>query len=170
MDKKYILGVDGGNTKTDYFLFDTTGEFIDFYRDGTCSHEGLKDSFEGSYRVMNQAILNILAKNNLKVSDIYATVLGLAGVDTPYQKKKLEEVVERIGFKTYKVVNDSFLGIKAVSEVGVCSICGTGTAAMSTILCRCRCRKRTLPDSAERPEYVEIHEHGDRPFRSPAQR
>lgn len=129
MMKKYILGVDGGNTKTDYFLFDTNGEFLDFYRDGTCSHEGLKDSFEGSYRVMNQAIKDILAKNNLEVTDICATVLGLAGVDTPYQKKKLEEVVERIGLKNYKVVNDSFLGIKAVSEVGVCSICGTGTAS-----------------------------------------
>ena len=46
--KKYIIGVDGGNTKTDYFLFDSEGNFIDFHRAGTCSHEGLKDSFEGS--------------------------------------------------------------------------------------------------------------------------
>ena len=42
----YILGVDGGNTKTDYFLFDVTGKFIGMYRDGTCSHEGLPDSFQ----------------------------------------------------------------------------------------------------------------------------
>ena len=43
---KYILGVDGGNTKTDYYLFDTDGNFIDMYRGGTCSHEGLKDAFD----------------------------------------------------------------------------------------------------------------------------
>lgn len=129
MDKKYILGVDGGNTKTDYFLFANDGEFIDFYRDGTCSHEGLSDSFDGSFRVMSKAIMKILEKNNLTVPDICAAVFGLAGVDTPYQKQKLEEVVTKIGFQNFRVVNDSFLGIKAVSEVGVCSICGTGTSA-----------------------------------------
>ena len=26
--KKYIIGVDGGNTKTDYLLFDITGKLI----------------------------------------------------------------------------------------------------------------------------------------------
>lgn len=127
----YILGVDGGNTKTDYFLFDTEGNFIDFYRGGTCSHEGLKDSFEGSYRVMNQVINDLLSRNNLKVSDIKASVFGLAGVDTPYQKLRLEEVVSRIGFNNFRVVNDSFLGIKAGTSngVGVCSINGTGTSS-----------------------------------------
>ena len=129
MKEKYILGVDGGNTKTDYFLFNTNGKFIDFLRDGTCSHEGLKDSFDGSYRVINAAVKKILSRNNLTTSDIDATVLGLAGVDTPYQKSKLEEVVRKVGFKNFRVVNDSFLGIKAVSNVGVCSICGTGTSA-----------------------------------------
>lgn len=129
MERTYILGVDGGNTKTDYFVFDTLGNFIDFYRDGTCSHEGLKDSFDGSYRVMKKAIDYILDINDLKVSDIKWAVFGLAGCDTPYQKKRLEEVVEKIGFTNYKVVNDSFLGIKAMSPYGVCSICGTGTSA-----------------------------------------
>lgn len=127
----YILGVDGGNTKTDYFLFDTNANFIDFYRGGTCSHEGLKDSFEGSYRVMSQVISELLSRNNLKVSDIKASVFGLAGVDTPNQKKRLEEVVSRIGFTNFRVVNDSFLGIKAGTDkgVGVCSINGTGTSS-----------------------------------------
>lgn len=129
MNRKYILGVDGGNTKTDYFLFDTLGNFIDFHRGGTCSHEGLSDSFEGSYRVMNKEIKELLNNNDLKPEEICASVFGLAGVDTPYQKRKLEEVVQKIGFKNYKVVNDSFLGIKAISQVGVCSICGTGTSS-----------------------------------------
>lgn len=127
----FILGVDGGNTKTDYFLFDTEGNFIDFYRGGTCSHEGLKDSFDGSYRVMNQVINDLLSRNHLQVSDIKASVFGLAGVDTPYQKQRLEEVVRKIGFTNFRVVNDSFLGIKAgtTNGVGVCSINGTGTSS-----------------------------------------
>ena len=129
MKKEYILGVDGGNTKTDYFLFDNDGTFVDFHRAGTCSHEGLKDSFEGSYRVMKEVFDMFLSRNNLVPSDIKASVFGLAGVDTPYQKMRIEEVVSRLGFSNFKVVNDSFLGIKAMSQYGVCSICGTGTSS-----------------------------------------
>ena len=129
--REYIIGVDGGNSKTDYFLFDTKGNFIDFYRGGTCSHEGLADSFAGSYRVMNDVFMTFFKKNKITVKDIKAAVFGLAGVDTPFQKNKLEEVVEMIVFTNYTVVNDSFLGIKAGSlkGYGVCSINGTGTSS-----------------------------------------
>lgn len=125
----YILGVDGGNTKTDYFLFDLDGNFIDFYRDKTCSHEALSDSFVGTKRVMGDAVSLILKRNNITSKDITASVFGLAGCDIPYQKEKLEEVVKSLGFENFIVCNDSFLGIKAISQVGVCSVCGTGTVA-----------------------------------------
>ncbi|MFA6627421.1 MAG: BadF/BadG/BcrA/BcrD ATPase family protein [Bacilli bacterium] len=127
----YILGVDGGNTKTDYFLFNTQGEFIDFYRGGTCSHEGLIDHFEGSYRVMKEILIPFLQKHDLTPADMKASVFGLAGVDTVSEKIRLEEVITRLGFKRFRVVNDSLLGIKAGAPngVGVCSINGTGTSS-----------------------------------------
>ncbi|MFA7367325.1 MAG: BadF/BadG/BcrA/BcrD ATPase family protein [Bacilli bacterium] len=127
----YILGVDGGNTKTDYFLFDVNGKLIDFIRSGTCSHEGLKDSFEGSYRVMKSILDPFFEKNKITVDHIASAVFGLAGVDTPFQKTKLEDVASRLGFKNFRVVNDSFLGIKAgtTNGYGVCSINGTGTSS-----------------------------------------
>ena len=128
---KYIVGVDGGNSKTDYFLFTDCGEFVDAIRSGTCSHEALSDSFSGSFRVMKENFDLLFKKNNIKVSDVVAGVFGLAGCDTPYQKKKLEEVVSNLGFTNYKVVNDAFLPIKAASTngFGVCSINGTGTCS-----------------------------------------
>ncbi len=127
---EYILGVDGGNTKTDYYLFDIEGNFIDMYRGGTCSHEGLKDSFDGTYRVMKQVFDEFLGKHNLKPQDIKASVFGLAGDDLPYQHIKLCEKVEQLGFKNYKIVNDSALAIKVgtTNGYGVCSINGTGTS------------------------------------------
>lgn len=127
---KYILGVDGGNTKTDYYLFDIDGNFIDMYRGGTCSHEGLKDSFDGSYRVMKEVFDEFLGKHNLKPSDIVASCFGLAGDDLPYQHKNLCEKIEQLGFKNYKIVNDSALGIKVETKngYGVCSVNGTGTS------------------------------------------
>ena len=127
----YILGVDGGNTKTDYYIFDNLGNIVAMHRDGTCSHEGLADGFEGSYRVMKAVFDDFLPKYNLKPEDFKACCFGLAGVDIPYQEQKLREVIERMGFKNFVVVNDSTLGVKAgtTKGYGACSINGTGTAA-----------------------------------------
>ena len=127
--KKIILGVDGGNTKTDYFLFTNDGDFIDFFRGPTCSHEQFKSSYIGAYDAMEKVFSVFLPKNNLKAEDIDAAVFGLAGVDTPTQKENIENIISRLGFKKFKVVNDSFLGVKAVTTNGVCSINGTGTSS-----------------------------------------
>lgn len=127
----YILGVDGGNTKTDYFLFDTDVNFIGFYHSGTVSHEALKDSFDGSYRVMKIHLDEFLSRYNLTPKDIDASCFGMAGIDVPLQKTRFtEEVLKPLGFKNFVLVNDAFLGIKAgtTSGVGVCSVNGTGTS------------------------------------------
>lgn len=129
---KYILGVDGGNTKTDYLLYNIEGEFIDGIRSGTCSHEGLKDGFEGAYRVMNEKITELLSRNGLSVEDVEASAMGLAGIDCAYQKEQIDKVIARIGLKNCQAVNDGFLGIKAASPngTGACSINGTGTVSV----------------------------------------
>lgn len=130
--KKYIIGVDGGNTKTDYLLFDTDGNFVDGLRSGTCSHEGLKDSFDGSYRVMKEQLEILFERNNITVKDIAGAGFGLAGADVPYQKAKLNEILKKIGFEHFGMENDGFLGVKAASPngCGVCSINGTGTVTV----------------------------------------
>jgi N-acetylglucosamine kinase-like BadF-type ATPase len=128
----YVIGVDGGNTKTDYFLFDLDGRRVDAVRSGTCSHEALKESFAGSRRVLNDELNGLLSKNSLAIGDIAAACFGLAGVDVPHQKEALEEIVREIGFREFVVVNDGFLGIKAGtrSGIGVCSINGTATVSV----------------------------------------
>ena len=109
----YILGVDGGNTKTDYFLFDCEGNFIGMHRDGTCSHEALSDGFEGTRRVMKDALDYFLNRRKVKIEDIKAACFGLAGDDIPSQQRSLEEIIASFGFENFIVVNDSTLGIKA---------------------------------------------------------
>lgn len=126
---KYVLGVDGGNTKTDFFLFQVDGTFVDFIRVGTCSHEALPDSFIGAKRELKKGIDFLLSKNGIKKEDLIFSVFGLAGCDIPMQHEKLVCAVKEIGLNDFIISNDSFLGIKAISESGVCSICGTGTAA-----------------------------------------
>lgn len=129
MATKYLIGVDGGNTKTDYLLYDIDGNYIDGIRSGTCSHEAKGLGFNGAYLVMKENIETLLGRNRLSIQDVVSAAFGLAGVDVPFQKKALEEAVTKIGFTNYIVVNDGFLGIKAASPTGtgVCSINGTGT-------------------------------------------
>ncbi len=128
--EKLIMGVDGGNSKTDYFLFTDKGTFVDYYRGPTCSHEQFKDGYEGAYRAMKDGVSKLLDKHGLKPANIAAAAFGLAGVDTPNQKANIEKIVSELGFSRFQVVNDSFLGIKAITEkgYGVCSINGTGTS------------------------------------------
>lgn len=128
--KNYVIGVDGGNSKTDYFLFDLLGNFVDHIKAGTCSHEQFQDGYESAYRVMKENILNLLARNQLSLDEVAAGAFGLAGADVPSQKESLSRVIEKIGFASYAVDNDSFLGVKAGSEkgFGVCSINGSGSS------------------------------------------
>ncbi|AJS58214.1 N-acetylglucosamine kinase [Paenibacillus sp. IHBB 10380] len=130
MNKKYIIGVDGGNSKTDYFLYDVQGNFIDHINTGTCSHERFPDSYISAYRIMDENIQQLLTRNYLSMDDITAGAFGLAGADVPSQKEQLCQVIERIGFTHYALDNDSFLGVKAGSEkgFGICSINGSGTS------------------------------------------
>ncbi|MCR2805153.1 N-acetylglucosamine kinase [Paenibacillus soyae] len=128
MKGNYVIGVDGGNSKTDYYLFDLSGGLADHIRAGTCSHEQFQDGYASAYRVMNEQITLLLSRNGLSIKDAAAGAFGLAGADVPSQKAKLNEVVEQIGFTRYALDNDSFLGIKAGSErgYGICSINGSG--------------------------------------------
>ncbi|UNK20656.1 N-acetylglucosamine kinase [Paenibacillus sp. N3/727] len=129
MNKKYIIGVDGGNSKTDYFLFDLQGNFVDHINTGTCSHEQFPDAYISSFRIMNENIQQLLNRNHLSMDHIAAGAFGLAGADVPTQKDNLNKVIEQIGFTHYAMDNDSFLGVKAGSEkgFGICSINGSGT-------------------------------------------
>jgi N-acetylglucosamine kinase-like BadF-type ATPase len=52
----------------------------------------------------------------------------MAGVDTKLQYRIVSEILDRIGFEKYTLVNDAFLGTPAGSPtgIGICAINGTG--------------------------------------------
>ncbi|MCL2811884.1 MAG: N-acetylglucosamine kinase [Clostridia bacterium] len=126
---KYVLGVDGGNTKTEYFLFTTGGHMVDGLRKGTCSHERFPGGYKTAKQVMNRAIRELLSRHRLGVNDLSAAAFGLAGADLPHQKENLTRVLKEIGFTRFEVDNDGFLGVKAGCRAGygICHINGTGS-------------------------------------------
>ncbi len=130
MEKKYIIGVDGGGTKTDYLIFTTAGEWVDNLRVESRSHEVLEGGFEEVEKKLLEDIDYLLMKNSIDKHEICSAVFGLAGIDTPMQLSRMKEILNKTDLN-YMVSNDALLGIKAgcSSGVGVCSINGTGTVA-----------------------------------------
>ena len=130
MEKKYIIGVDGGGTKTDYLIFTTEGEWVDNLRVGSRSHEVLEGGFDEVEKELLKDIDYLLTKNSINKSDVCGAAFGMAGIDTPAQLLKIKKILNKTGLN-YVVSNDSLLGIKAgcPSGAGICSINGTGTVA-----------------------------------------
>lgn len=128
--RQYVIGVDGGGTKTHYALFDTNGNLIYFIQGGPGNHESYLDGYEGIQREFTESFQKIVAASGVNLEDISYGFFGLAGIDVPSQKKVLLQMLKGMGLKNLQIMNDTFLGIKAASVhgYGICSNNGTGTS------------------------------------------
>jgi len=126
----YLLGVDGGNSKTDYLLCREDGTFVDILRRPACSHEHAGVGYDGMQKKMQSHLNDLFAKNNITVKDITAAAFGLAGADLPDQHKELKQRVANMGFQKFDLGNDGILGVKAMADSGVCAINGSGTVVV----------------------------------------
>jgi N-acetylglucosamine kinase-like BadF-type ATPase len=104
------------------------GTLVDFNHWGPLNHEALPGSFSQFEDEMGQFVSQTLSKNKISMKQIGYSVLGLAGVDTKLQHKIVSEILCRLGFEKFTLVNDAFLGIPAGSPtgIGICAINGTG--------------------------------------------
>ncbi|MCL2203623.1 MAG: hypothetical protein FWB88_07570 [Defluviitaleaceae bacterium] len=130
MAGKYILGVDGGNSKTDYLLCRADGAFVDIMRASNCSHENHERGFDWMEETMEGHVRELCKRNNISVGDIAAASFGLAGADEPEQIAELKRRVTNMGFGNIAVANDGILGVKAVASAGVCAINGSGVVVV----------------------------------------
>ncbi|MGL4875310.1 MAG: N-acetylglucosamine kinase [Clostridium sp.] len=122
----YVIGVDGGGTKTEAVAYSLEGEVLESTLTGfgnlvNGKNEALKnitDSIEG--------LVNKLGKDGLK-----GLYLGIAGSEVSDNAKVIEDKVkEKFGFSS-KVMNDGDLALKALlkGEDGILVIAGTGSIA-----------------------------------------
>lgn len=128
MAKEYIIGVDGGGTKSDCVLLDTDGRFVDYLKWGTTSHEFLPGGMPALEYELKKMFAALFERNAIDPLQIRFAVLGMAGVDTKYQKQKISEMIIQNGLEDFRVCNDGYLGVKAgaASGVGITIINGTG--------------------------------------------
>ena len=132
----YILGLDGGGTKTTTIIADNRGSSITSSEFGSSNYKsvGIKNARENINNAIISAIKNLGLKNEHKLI-FKSACFGLAGNDSNEDKKIYKEIIFNNIIERYldenKIIicNDTRIGLAAGSNSknGVMIICGTGS-------------------------------------------
>jgi N-acetylglucosamine kinase-like BadF-type ATPase len=127
VEKRYVLGIDAGGTRTRGLLADETGRVVAEARGGGANlrtHGELEVE-----KVLHSVVEKLEAEAGVRAD---ALALGIAGADREDDHAVLREILRRIGFRNRVVVaNDARIAFVAGSElrVGLALVCGTGSIA-----------------------------------------
>ncbi|HOU11039.1 MAG TPA: BadF/BadG/BcrA/BcrD ATPase family protein [Clostridiales bacterium] len=123
----YYIGVDGGGTKTHFALFNERRELLAEHKGPGSNHETLEGAFEDASEVIMQGVRALMEAAGISAVDF--TLMGLAGIDHPFQYDLMRGKLEQKGLERFEIFNDGFLVVKAGSESGAAIgyNCGTGT-------------------------------------------
>ncbi len=125
---EYILGFDGGGTKSDCLICDRNGQILALEHFGGSNHENFAHGFSDLEPLILQMVCHTLQSAHLSAEQISYAVFGMAGCDLPSQKAELENILRKTGISRVTVCNDVFLGIPAAlpTQTGCCLVNGTG--------------------------------------------
>lgn len=129
----YYIGIDGGGTKTAYALFDENKNMLSMVKTKGSNHENLEGSFDEATDIIMEGVTNLLNENKLTIDDIDGILMGLAGIDHPFQHDATAELLTKKGLKNFRIYNDGFIVTKAGAPdgKGIGYNCGTGTCCNS---------------------------------------
>lgn len=124
---RYVLGVDGGASKTHALVVEETGRAIGFGRGGNSNHQ-----VNGLQPAMNEvkcAVNSALDSAGLSPLVVELGYFCLAGADLPEDYAMLQEAVKGLNLgKSIVVKNDTMAALRSgtTRSWGVVVICGTG--------------------------------------------
>lgn len=123
----YVMGIDGGGTKTQCLITDLNGQVKGEGFGGEANYQLCgKEIAEASIRT---AINHALNSAGIEIKEVKYAVFGLSGADEPLDFEVLEPICKSImGEIPHEVLNDTWIGLASGSPYGVVSICGTGAA------------------------------------------
>lgn len=125
----YYIGVDGGGTKTEYALFDEHKNMLVSHNGPGSNHENFDRGFDEASERLWAGLNALVTMANIQLSDVDFTLMGLAGIDHPFQYEIMCEKLRAFGLDRFDIFNDGFIVVKAGSESGAAIgyNCGTGT-------------------------------------------
>ncbi len=135
----YYLGIDGGGTKTEAVVANESGFVLGRGAAGGANPHNLP--MDVAYENITQAALQAITQAQQKDKQVDAfhlggVCLGLAGIDTASDRKKVSEYITQVSKGQARFVgqqmvlcNDGFVGLKSATDDnwGVCMISSTGS-------------------------------------------
>lgn len=127
-EKRCYLAIDGGNSKTEYRLLNTSGAVIAARRGGPSNHEILPGGYDAAANVLIGETEELLEAQGYTIQQVADAVLGLAGADYAEQAAALQQALRARGLMQSFVCNDGYLGVMAGIEsgIGICYSAGSG--------------------------------------------
>ncbi|MBM7691746.1 N-acetylglucosamine kinase-like BadF-type ATPase [Peribacillus deserti] len=126
---RYLMGVDGGGSKTYTVITDENGNKLGEGISGRGNHQAL--GIEPAFNNIKESIDKALSSAGLYYKDISFTQFGLAGADRKKDFSILRPALNTLPLESFDLVCDTFEGLRIGSEnnVGVVLVCGSGTNA-----------------------------------------
>jgi len=126
-DKRYVIGIDGGGTKTACMLADLSGQELAYSVAGGSNHQtiGVFSAMENVCKSIDLACVQL----GIGRESINHVFLGMAGADLPEDMDLLSTNLRAaLGAIPFHLVNDSWIAFSSATECqwGAVSICGTG--------------------------------------------
>jgi len=127
---RYVLGFDGGGTKTECVLMDDSRRVLARTRGGPSNP--MRVGFGGALAAVCEAARGALQSASVLATDVGAICAGLAGAAHPDAERKMKRLLEEeFPGKTVIVCTDLELTLEATGEgPAIVLIAGTGSAAV----------------------------------------
>ena len=128
---KYLIGVDGGGTKTIGYIGNDEGLILAKAYGGPCNYHAV--GIDNAKYTLDNLIKSLCSSINIDSKEIKILSLGLAGVDRPDDREIIEEAISEMGIKGDVIINNdgktSLIGALGKAE-GIITICGTGSISL----------------------------------------
>jgi N-acetylglucosamine kinase-like BadF-type ATPase len=123
----YVLGIDGGGTKTFALVADTQGQLHGFGQAGPSNHQGR--GLAAAMLSIERAGRDALQSAGVRENEITIVSCGLGGADLPEDFAMLQPALEQLNLGSrVDLRNDTQVALRAGTHKtwGVVLICGTG--------------------------------------------
>jgi len=128
----YVMGVDGGGSKTHAVITDAKGHVLGVGRSSGCNHQTL--GIDSAMRNLKAAVEETLSAARLSCEDLDFVHYALAGADREADFRLLREAIERElpSIRRWEITSDAMAGLRSgtTDNTGVVLINGSGTNAV----------------------------------------
>ncbi|MTI71234.1 MAG: hypothetical protein FH751_13370 [Firmicutes bacterium] len=128
---RYIIGIDGGGTKTLGYIANLKGSILGYHLSGPSNYHSVGKT--NAKKALEDVINSLCDDNDIKLKDVEIISLGLAGVDRKEDKNVVMDILKSINHSSTILINNdaktSLVGANGSIE-GVITICGTGSISL----------------------------------------